>query len=387
MKKWYSFLPVFIFTILTACSPTGDGFSDKKNWVAKIEDEVITVEEFNKTFEILLKINYTEGQSALIKDDIEVKKQALDNLIAQKIILKELEKNNFIKEEFIKIFEMKALTQYFMQKRVLPKVDIPSDNWIQTKYQEVKKELEKKGITDFAQAKKIIAAEYQRAKYMTIMADEMKKLKMKTRIFMNDEFEQDGIKKYIEDTLKPEDYAKTWLFKIENQTYYASDMEKFMRIMAEISYGDEGVKRYDTDKNLRKNTRMQLFQEYMGALLVIREANEEGWLNDSYVKDFIQIYVNNAKSEFFIRKQIGDKLTLPTEKEIKEYYEKNKKEINQPYEKVKDMIAQQLFSEQGKMKTFAYIEKLKSARKILINDTLFEGKKEDEKKEETKTPK
>ncbi|HCL57673.1 MAG TPA: hypothetical protein DHW82_11790, partial [Spirochaetia bacterium] len=326
-----------LFTGIACSKNAGTGTTDSKSpctgdCVAKIEDYILTKEEFNKAFDVLLKLNFTEGQGALLKDDVEFKKQALDNLIVQKLILKEIEKSKVIKDSFIEVFNLMAVRQYFIQEKVLPKVDIPGDDLITKKYNEFKKEFDKMG-KNFDDAKKILVAEYQREKSAKIASEEMNKLKMKNKIFMNDEFETDGIKKYIEGSLKEADFSKTWLIKIYDKVYNASDLETFIRNTIEISYGPEGLKKYEGSEDMKKTLRYQMFNEYFSAVLVLKEASDEGWLNNEKMKDFLDIYIKNAKTELFVKYQLASKIEEPTEKELKAYYDSKK--IKDPYNKVK----------------------------------------------------
>jgi hypothetical protein len=225
----------------------------------------------------------------------------------------------------------------------------------------------------------VIVKEYQKARYMMALQEEMKNLKYKFKITMNDEFENEGIKKYLNDEIKPVKYADTWLIKIEDQTYFASDMEQFIQSMVEISYGQEGLDRYQKSENARQNFRKQLFSDYMGALLVRTEAKEQNWLTQEDVKNFVSLYINNAKTQYYIKTKLASAVERPSDKEVREYYDQNKNRFRKPFSEIKNMLAQQMFSRKVESKVSRYTEKLLSQKKIIVNEDLFEKKTSDEK--------
>lgn len=374
MKKIAILLLLIVFMV--SCTK-GSG-----NWAAKIDEkEIITVKEFEEYLDIIARMNLSEGEAAIKKQDNEFRKAGLDNLISQKILLKEMEKTDVIKPQFIEVFQLQALSKYFIMKNVQPKIDIPTDEFIQAKYDQFKGELSKRGITDPNQAKKIIVSEYQKAKYMNVLMDQMKKLKGEYRKTLNDDMEQPGknvLQDYIQNKSK-EDPSKVWLFRIEGKEYTAADADKFVSAMVEINYGKDGFDRYLKDSKFNEQAKAQVFEDYFAATLVLTDAQAKGWINNEEVKRFTTIFINNEKVKFYMKAKIGLSLEKPTEEELKAYYARIQKEVNKPYAEVKEQLTYRLFSEKAEMKALKYVEKIKDARKIEINSQYFETKKEDAK--------
>jgi len=368
IKKLSVFL--FLITSIVFCK------SEKNDWVAKIGDEVITLKEFNTKFDVLLKLNFTSGQMALIKDNPDIKMQILNSIISQKMILKEMEKTQNLDHSQIRILELQALTQYFIYTNVIPNIDIPSDDFLKAKYseKEIKSILESKGIKNFEDAKEVLVSEYQKTRYIYLLRSSLEKLKYKYRIKTNDDFEENVIARYIKNEIKPEEYSKLWIFKIEENTYYVKDIEDMIRTNILVSGSEEALKDYD-NLNDKSNMRANMLNEIIGVLLVKTDAEKEGWINNQDAKDFISIFIDNAKTQIYIKNKIAKNVPKPDLKAALAYYESNKDKIKKPFNEVKDSIIYNLWLEEVKLRSAKYVDKLISESKIDINDVYFKKNK------------
>lgn len=382
-------LSVLVLVVMGAC---GGG---KGEWVAKIGEETITQGEFEKAFDLILKLNFTEGRAGSLKDNPEVRKQAIHELIAQKLILKEIESNpGIIKPEYKEIFKLRAISQFFVQNRVLSKIEVPSDDWVDAKYLEVKGKLDERGVKDPEQAKKLIVSEYQKVLYMKGLREEIEKLRQKYRIYKNDEFEEDGIKKYLQGELSPEQMNATWLIKIESEAHNAADFDKYVKVMLEISGGADGIKQFEKDAKMRQNMRTQFFEDYLAAILVLYDFKAQGELDKDELKNFIQVFTNNSETKLYLTKKIAPTVQEPTEAELRAFYEQRKEQIKKPYDQVRNYLKYQLFNEKGNEKVFRYIKKMSDERNIELNEEYFkdvkkettevEGDKQEKKEEPVK---
>lgn len=101
---------IFIFGV-SSCS-------SKKDWVAKIEGEKITVEDFNIRFEYYLKSKYMQIQRPdlipMARNSMEERKAALKDMINERLILKEARKMKLHKRE-----EVKNLLKLYTQQIIL----------------------------------------------------------------------------------------------------------------------------------------------------------------------------------------------------------------------------------------------------------------------------
>ncbi|HOJ50379.1 MAG TPA: SurA N-terminal domain-containing protein [Spirochaetota bacterium] len=374
VKKVLPFLLVVV--LINFCK------GENNDWVARIGDDVITLREFNTKFDILLKLNFTSGQLALLKENPDVKRQILNTIISQRMILKEMGKLSIGSTE-IRVLELQALAQYFIYKNVIPQVDIPSDDFLKSKYEDknIKSLLESKGIKNFEEAKEILVREYQQARYLMLLRNSLEKLKYKYKVKVNDEFDENGINNYISDKIKQEDYSKVWLINIEDKVYYAKDIEDMIKTNILLTGSEEALKEYEKSTN-KANVRGNMLNEIIGVLLVKTDAEKEGWINDQETKDFISVFIDNAKTQIYINNKIAKSIPKPDEKAALEYFNKNKDKIKKSFNEVKDAIIYNLWIEDVKLKAAKYIDKLVSEAKIDINDKYFN--KKDEPKDQNK---
>lgn len=385
MRKNLLFFLLGLF-IFSSCGQEGKRDSD---WLALIEGtEKITYGEFKHFLDMTLKMNLSQGEAAVKQKDVEFQKTMLDSFIAQRIVLKEVEESKIITPELMDMFQLQALSKYFMYKNITPKLNLPTDAWLTAQYAEkkVKDELAKRGITSFEEAKAVLAAEYQKMQYFQVLSDEMKKLKYEYRKKVNDDFEEDIIKKYALDQLPQQEYAKKWVFQIEGKETTVEEMDRFVKTMILANYGEEGVKRYEKEKEFRSSIRQQIFEDFFAAILVQTDAKTKNWINDAETKSFIKIYTDTEKTKYFMKSKIATQVEKPTLAEVQAYYNQYKNEIKKPFNEVKNYLEYKIFSEKAEQRALRYVERIKNEKKIEINNTFFDSltPKKEKKEEATK---
>ena len=150
MKK-IIYAAIILSVILTAAISYSKPKPEK--WAAKIEDEVISIDEFNKMY-------YTQNRIMLNleKDEIDkiaeapsslnpqvqhmvVKKSYLDQLIAQKVIYKKAMNDKSINRDELKtileISRLQAVSQYYMAQKIKGKITV-TDQEVDKFYKENK---------------------------------------------------------------------------------------------------------------------------------------------------------------------------------------------------------------------------------------------------------
>ncbi|MBU1077545.1 MAG: SurA N-terminal domain-containing protein [Spirochaetes bacterium] len=109
---------VFIFTLVLVLFIGVYSCSNNKNWVAKIEGEKISLEEFNTRFEYYLKSKYMQAQRPDLipqaRNSMEERKAALKDMINERLILKEARKLKLHKRE-----EVQSLMKLYTQQIIL----------------------------------------------------------------------------------------------------------------------------------------------------------------------------------------------------------------------------------------------------------------------------
>jgi len=121
--------------------------------------------------------------------------------------------------------------------------------------------------------------------------------------------------------------------------------------------------------------RANMLNEIIGVLLIKTDAEKEGWINNQDAKDFISIFIDNAKTQIYIKNKIAKNVPKPDLKSALAYYESNKDKIKKPFNEVKDSIIYNLWLEEVKLRSAKYVDKLISESKIDINDVYFKKNK------------
>ena len=127
MKIWKSLLIMsilfFLFIGLVNCSK-------KNKWVAKIEGDTITIDDFNVRFEYYLKSKYVQ-QPELIpmaRNSMEERKAALKDMINEKLILIEAKKMKFHEKEevkdMIKLYTQQIILNAYIEQNLAGDIEV-----------------------------------------------------------------------------------------------------------------------------------------------------------------------------------------------------------------------------------------------------------------------
>lgn len=154
MRIWKSLLAMsalFFFLIgMVNCSK-------KKAWVAKIEGETITIDDFNVRFEYYLKSKYTQ-QPELIpraRNSMEERKAALKDMINEKLILKEAKKMKIHEKDevkdLIKLYTHQIVLNAYIEQHLAGDIKVGEEE-VSAYYNENKAEF-RNVDPDFAQRK------------------------------------------------------------------------------------------------------------------------------------------------------------------------------------------------------------------------------------------
>jgi hypothetical protein len=151
MKKTI-FMAVILSVILSATISCNKFKSD--NWVAKIEYDVISVDDFNKMYytqnRIMLNLEKDEidkmaADPSTLNPQVQqlvIKKSFLDQLVAQKVIYNKAMADESINKDELKtimeISKLQAVSQYYMSQKLKGKISV-TDQEIDKFYKENQK--------------------------------------------------------------------------------------------------------------------------------------------------------------------------------------------------------------------------------------------------------
>ncbi len=168
--------------------------NDSKDWIVKIESNVIGKEEFDNGFQYLLS-QVPENQKATV-DEKTMKKQYLNGVLMQNIVLMQAMEDDLFSSDDANIVLKSALRQTIYQiylNKALPKDKqrfTPTDDEINKYYEQNKERLLQMGL-NADQIKQYASQELSQQKIQVWVQEYLEKLKENYRIKRN----QDAMKK------------------------------------------------------------------------------------------------------------------------------------------------------------------------------------------------
>jgi peptidyl-prolyl cis-trans isomerase C len=136
--------------------------------------------------------------------------------------------------------------------------------------------------------------------------------------------------------------------------------------------------------------RKDFLNDLIGVEVVLQEAKRQGLDKDAefkkkqeqYRKDMERQIEEGVKNELFnslLKKEIANKVTVPTDQEVKEYYAQHKNEMRSPDGKVlsfkvaEPQLKSWLFQKKQREVYLAYAQGLKAKAKITIDDKALDA--------------
>lgn len=163
--------------------------SKSGDWVAKIDNKTVTLNEFEREFNVhVYSLPIDEKQKGLYRNDTINKKKFLINLINEYLIYQKALRKGYDKrkdvQDLIKAVERRAIIQVYLNEKIEPKLqDIP-DEQIESIYNQNKKLFAGVDIDVARQQIKMQLLQRQYNDYLNELVDE---LKGEAKVIRNDE--------------------------------------------------------------------------------------------------------------------------------------------------------------------------------------------------------
>ncbi len=123
----------------------------------------------------------------------------------------------------------------------------------------------------------------------------------------------------------------------------------------------------DLKKLLKKpEKKLQFIQNLIDKELIYEESKKSKIEEDPSFKKKLEVLKKELMINEFLKRKISANIII-TEKEIKSYYEKNKKNFNLPLDKVRNKIVEILKKQKEQELFQRYLESLRQSAKIEIN--------------------
>ena len=215
--KIFKFIPLaLIITLIMFISCGKKTTSSNSDWVVKIDDEVITANQFEKFYytqnRIALNIEKKEKIDELAADPSSlnpqvqqtiIKKNFLDHLVAQKLLYNKAMKDTQIDKNelntIIEISKMQLVGQYYLSKKLKDKISVTQEEI--DKFHEKNKQ-RFKHLT-------INEADMQIRRYLSLQKFKLESNQYILSLIAESKVNKEGFKKYMEKTKKSKGNEKT----------------------------------------------------------------------------------------------------------------------------------------------------------------------------------
>ncbi len=362
---------------------------DDGTWTAIIEGKLISKNKFEELYSFWLKMSSMTGgigkaQQELLKDNIKNKKTMLDLLINIELAVLEAMNGPFFKSDkgksLIKIYGKQALTQYYLLDKFWPKVKEPSDKELKAFFEKFIKP--KSAIKEIKTKndKNQITVYYRHTKLNELVNNELSRLVLERKVRDNKKVLLD----YIKGKIKKELYMnnkenKYWILKIDDEAIYLKDISPFLDLQLKGS-------KFDSAKANEANLKMfskEILNSFKMMELNYQNALKEKYFDKPEVKNFIKFFQKRSIADFFIKKEVLERVKKPTDKDIDEKLRDNsikekaikllgKKKIAINDKNIKKLVKEMIYAERLQTSNREIIDELKGSYKVKISKKYFE---------------
>jgi hypothetical protein len=158
-------------------------------WVVKIENTVVSIDEFQREFKVhVFSLPLDGEQKKKYENDVMNKKKFLANLINEYLIQKKALQEGYEKkkevQDILKAVTRRAIIQVYLNDKLEPKLTEPTDEQIETIYNQNKKLF---ANADIEVARQQIKYQLLQRQYNDLLDELIDKIKGETRVVRNDE--------------------------------------------------------------------------------------------------------------------------------------------------------------------------------------------------------
>jgi hypothetical protein len=100
----------------------------QKNWIAKVDGEMIPMEEFNKRYDMYMQMRMQQPQLKPLTMDEErlVKRELLRNMIGEHLIYKELKKEKYLQSKEVQDLFKQFVIQRYLEEKFASDINVSS---------------------------------------------------------------------------------------------------------------------------------------------------------------------------------------------------------------------------------------------------------------------
>jgi len=156
----------------------------QKNWIAKVDGEQISMEEFNKRYDMYMQMRMQQPQLKPLTMDEErlVKRELLKNMIGEHLIYKELKKEKYLQSKEVQDLFKQFIIQRYLEEKFASDIEVSSLE-VEGFYNQNKRLF---ANMDPEMAQQRIEYQLKLQKFQERTAETIDKLYSKARIIQND---------------------------------------------------------------------------------------------------------------------------------------------------------------------------------------------------------
>jgi hypothetical protein len=360
--------------------------------IATIDGEQISVKEFKKAYFYHLKMNYSSGRQEILREDKdEMKKYFQAQFLPERLFVKyavkleKFKKDNLL-ERAKAYFSKAGLITYSTFLNVQSKYQEPNDNALKQFYSDLKSQnagrikqiVAKLAALPWNKRRLGLMQLHSRSFMNRTTMEYVNKIRQENRVIMNDDLEKDVIKKYLNDEIPMDkvlsDDSSLWLLKFNKRVVTVQEVEKEIRLLMLLNFGQTQLDKYLKESKSRKSYRKIFWESghmqwliYLDALKKKLDKTEDG-------KFFINKMIRTSLSKIYMMDKISSKIPDPTNEEIKKAYAKLKqarRNIPALNNEVREYISHQLKQQRGNAEMMKLFSKLQGRHIIKTNDKFF----------------
>jgi len=352
-------------------------FSCGGKWVAKIDGDKISLEEFNRAYYVQMKMMYNtapdeidklaKDPKALESNPLLDKAIYLDELIKRKIVVKEAASEKLLDDPEYKILTKMtndSMIVAYYAKNLFEKKIVITDEEITT-YLTSQKEYFLKTGWSMEQIRMNIRNHLQSQKALKMAGDLMTELKDKAKIEKNTE-----VIKVLSEKPAAERPKDGWVLKINGDELSVKDFEMMYYAQNKTIYNvpnDEIDKIAKNPSAIQSNpilNKEEFVEQILRQRLLYAKAESDDVLENKELKDIITTQEEINCYMFYLMRKFKDKITV-SEDEVAFIYEKQKEQMkNAPIDQAEQYIRQVVYAQKFQYEVEKFITDLKTKSAI-----------------------
>ncbi|MDH5682124.1 MAG: hypothetical protein OEZ36_11085 [Spirochaetota bacterium] len=376
---------------------------DDGSWVYIIDNEVISKNEFESTYQLFLKVaavstGVGQEKMELVGESGEKKKAVLERLINSELAFAKAMKDPMFKEEsgrnLILAYKRQAINQYYMYKKVFSKVKEPNEKEVSDFYKKYKVQLSQTGLKDINSNvnKEKLKQFYRRFQLNKLTQDEFGKLLRESKVETNPQVMEDYLKGTLDaNAVKGDTSGKYWLIKLDDRPLHLKQVIPLIEL--QLSSGKMKLPIKDAKK--AKYLAGSVIRTLKTVELGYHAAKDKKYDELVEGKRFIQLIQKRSITLYYLMQKVFKEIKMPDDATSRKIISDPKRRqavinyLNQTKmpateKNILDVARGQIYKKNMALAQKNFFDQLREAHRVRISEKYFESSAENLKKDSVK---